>query len=149
VTFANGLQGESHGLEITADARPASWWRTTANYSWVRVEMKRKPGSADVSQERRYEGLSPRHQVQLSSSVDLPGRLSFDWFFRYVSDLPAGPVPSYATSNIRASWQASPHVEIAVIGRNLHKAQHLEWPSGAGGNVQIRRSAHVSVIWRR
>jgi len=32
VTFANGLHGNSHGLEVTGDFRPVAWWRTTANY---------------------------------------------------------------------------------------------------------------------
>jgi iron complex outermembrane receptor protein len=148
VTFANGLRGQTHGLELTTDFRPISWWRTTANYSWLRVEMTRKPGSTDVSQERRYEGLSPRHQIQLVSALDLPQGLSLDWFFRYVSELPAGNVKSYATSNIRASWRPHQRLEIAVVGRNLHHGQHLEWPAGAAGNVQIRRSADVNVIWR-
>jgi iron complex outermembrane receptor protein len=149
VTFANGLHGNSHGVEVTGDVRPVSWWRGTVNYSWLRVQMTRDPGSADVSQERRYEGMSPRHQVQFVSSWDLPRRVSVDWFLRSISELPAGPVPSYVTSNIRVAWQPRPQLEIAVVGQDLHDARHLEWPTGAGGNVQIQRSAHVTVIWRR
>jgi iron complex outermembrane receptor protein len=135
VTFANGLHGNTHGLEVTGDFTPVSWWRWTANYSFLRVQMTRNPGSADVSQERRYQGLSPQHQIQLVSSVDLPRRVSFDWFFRYISELPAGPVPAYGTSSVRASWQPHPQIEVAIVGHNLHDARHLEWPTGAGGNV--------------
>lgn len=149
VTFANGLHGSSHGVEITGDSRPLSWLRATANYSFVRVQMTKNPGGADVSQERRYEGLSPRHQVQIVSSVDLPHRVSFDWFFRYISQLPAGPVPSYATSSIRAAWLVQPNLELAIVGQNLSDAHHLEWPAGASGNVQIQRSAQFTVTWRR
>jgi iron complex outermembrane receptor protein len=149
VTFANGLHGNTHGVEITGDLRPVPWWRGTVNYSWLRVQMTRNAGSADVSQERRYEGLSPQHQVQFVSSWDLPRRVSFDWFFRYVSELPAGPVPSYATSSVRASWQPHAELEIALVGQNLHDTRHLEWPTGAGGNVGMPRSAHLSLIWRR
>jgi iron complex outermembrane receptor protein len=149
VTFRNGLHGNSHGLEVTGDFRPAPWWRWTANYSFLRIQMSRDPGSADVSQERRYEGLSPRHQIQVQSSVDLPRRVSFDWFLRYASELPLGPVPAYLTSNIRVSWQAHARVEVAFVGQNLHESRHLEWPAGAGTNVEVPRSAHVSVVWRR
>jgi iron complex outermembrane receptor protein len=149
VTFRNGLHGNSHGVEITGDVRPLAWWRATVNYSFLRVQMTRNPGSADVSQERRYEGLSPQHQIQFVSSLDLPGRVSLDWFLRYVSELPAGPVPGYATSNVRASWHPHPRLEVAVIGQNLHEARHLEWPTGAGGNVLIERSARVAVTWRK
>lgn len=149
VTFANGLHGNSHGVEVTGDLRPVTWWRATANYSFVRIQMTRNPGSADVSQERRYEGSSPRHQVQLVSALDLPRRFSVDWFARYVSSVAVGAVPAYTTSTVRLSWQPRQGVEIAVVGQNLHDDRHLEWPAGAGGNVEIRRSAHVSLTFRR
>lgn len=149
VTFANGLHGNSHGLELTGDLRPVPWWRATLNYSVVRIQMTRNPGSTDVSQERHYEGASPRHQLQFTSALDLPHRLSLDWFLRHVSAFPAGPVPAYTTSNVRVSWRAHPRLEVAIVGQNLHGDHHLEWPSGAGGNVEIRRSAQVSVTWRR
>jgi iron complex outermembrane receptor protein len=130
------------------DVRPVPWWRSTANYSYLRIELTKKPGSNDVSQERRNEGLSPRHQAQLSSSIDVPGGWSFDWTLRYVSELPAGPVPEYVTSNLRAGWQISPHLELAVVGRDLHHAHHLEW-AGGGRNVEIQRSGYVQLTLRR
>jgi hypothetical protein len=58
-------------------------------------------GSADRWQERRNEGLSPRHQVQFQSSIDLLHGVSLDAFARYISELPAGPVPAYATADLR------------------------------------------------
>jgi iron complex outermembrane receptor protein len=148
VTFANGLGGNSHGVEITGDLRPVSWWRGTANYSWLRVQMTKAAGSADVSQERRYEGLSPQHQVQVSSSLTLPRRVSVDAVVRYVSSLPAGPVPAYGTSTLRAAWQPRPDLELAVVGQNLHEARHLEWPSGTS-SVPVRRRAYLTLTWRR
>ncbi|RPH60664.1 MAG: TonB-dependent receptor, partial [Acidobacteria bacterium] len=148
VTFANGLHGNSYGAEVTSDVRPTTWWRWTANYSYLRIQLSKQPGSLDGSQERRNEGLSPRHQVEVRSSIDLPRRWSFDAFFRYVSELPAGPVPGYGTTNVRVAWQATPRVEVAVVGQDLNEAHHLEWPSGSGGNVEIQRSGYVSVTWR-
>jgi iron complex outermembrane recepter protein len=148
VTFANGLHGNSYGAEVTSDVRPTTWWRWTANYSYLRIQLSKQPGSLDGSQERRNEGLSPRHQVEVRSSIDLPRRWSFDAFFRYVSELPAGPVPGYGTTNVRVAWQATPRVEVAVVGQDLNEAHHLEWPSGSGGNLEIQRSGYVSVTWR-
>ena len=149
VTFANGLHGNSHGVEVTGDYRPAGWWRWTGNYSLLRVQMTRDPGSADVSQERRYEGLSPQHQIGIESSVDLPRGVFLDWTFRYVSALPAGPVPAYATSGIRLAWQASPRIEVAVVGQDLHEPHHLEWASGGPDAVQVRRRVFLSLVWRQ
>jgi len=148
VTFANGLAGNSYGAEVTADARPAPWWRVTGNYSYLRAEFHKQPGSLDGSQEQRYEGLSPRHQVQVQSSVDLPRRWTLDVFARYISGLEFGPIPGYFTTNLRLAWQVTPRVEVAVVGQELNDAHHVEWASGAG-NVGIRRSAYVQVAWRR
>jgi iron complex outermembrane receptor protein len=110
--------------------------------------MTRDPGSADVSQERRNEGLSPRHQVHVHSSIDLPRGISLDWLLRYASELPAGPVPAYATSTVRLAWQPVRALELALVGRNLHEPRHLEFPAGSGANVEIRRAVHVHMTWR-
>jgi iron complex outermembrane receptor protein len=141
VMFRNGLHGNSHGLEVTGDYRPVSWWRWTGNYSLIRIQMTRDPGSTDV-QELRYERQTPRHQVYLQSSVDLPGGFLLDWMFRYASEL---PVAAYGTSDVRIAWTPDRRFEVALVGKNLHEPTHLEWPGG----VPIPRSAHVTVTWRR
>lgn len=144
VSFRNGLHGNSHGIEVTGDFRPASWLRWTGNYSLLRVQMTRDPGSADVSQEKRYEGLNPRHQVELQSSLDLPKGVVVDWMLRYASELRAEPVPAYATSDVRVGWAPNPRIELALVGQDLHESEHLEWAEG----VPIKRRAYVSLTWR-
>jgi iron complex outermembrane receptor protein len=145
VMFRNGLSGESHGTELTADLRPLTWFRTTANYSYLKVAVTRDPGAVDVSQERRYERITPRHQLQLQASIDLPHRIAVDWLFRSASSIALQPpVPSYATSTIRVGWQVSRQLEIAVVGQDLNQARHVEWP----GALPIQRSGFVKVTWR-
>lgn len=145
VTFSNGLHGNSHGVEVTGEVRPRSWLRLTGNYSFLRVQVTRNPGSTDVSQERRYETGSPQHQMELRSSLDLPRSVSFDWFLRYVSELGFGPVPAYTSSNIRVAWQVAPQFELSVVGQDLHAARHLEFPGG--NNVLIQRGGYVGLTW--
>jgi iron complex outermembrane receptor protein len=140
VTFRNGLHGNSHGVEVTADYRPVSWWRWTGNYSLIRIQMTRDPGSTDV-QELRYERQTPQHQVYLQSSLDLPKRVFIDWMFRFASEL---PVAAYGTSDVRAAWAPTPRLEVALVGKDLHEPRHLEW----AGGLPIRRRAYVSVTWR-
>jgi iron complex outermembrane receptor protein len=101
-----------------------------------------------VSQERRYEGLSPHHQFDVQSSVDLPRGLFIDWFLRYASELPAGPVAAYATSNLRFAWQPTQHVELAVVGQDLHEPRHTEWPSSGTTSTQLQRRAFITVTLR-
>ena len=148
VDFANGLHGRSQGVELTADYRPAPWWRLTGNYSYVFVSMSRNPGSRDVSQEKHYEGAIPNHQLQAGTSFDVR-RWSFDWFFRYISDLPASGVPAYDASDFRIARRFGEGIEIAVVGQDLFDAHHLEWPSGSGPAIQIQRSVYAQITWSR
>jgi iron complex outermembrane receptor protein len=148
VQFANGLHGDGQGIEITGDVRPASWWRLTANYSYVDVAMSRNPGSRDVSQERHYEGAIPHHQVQAGTSFDV-SQWSFDWLVRHISDLPASSVPAYTASDVRVGWRPTTSLEFALAGHDLFDRAHLEWPSGSGANAEIERSVYVRVTLRR
>jgi len=149
VMFENGLHGHSHGVEVAADWRATDWIRATGSYSYVNIQLTRDVGSNDVSQERRNEGLSPRHQGQIQASFDLPGRTEVDWMWRYVGSLPAGPVPAYATSDVRVGWNVGSGLDLAIVGTNLHQPHHLEWPSGGSANTEIERRAYVRVTWRR
>jgi iron complex outermembrane recepter protein len=148
VIFANGLEGESYGGEISADVRPAPWWRVTGNYSYVRIQLARLPGSLDGSQERRNEGLSPRHQVRLHTSLDLARRWSVDADVRHVSALPAAPLPSYTTADARLAVRLTPRLELAIVGQDLMKAHHVEWPS-TGANIAIQRRAYINLTWQQ
>jgi iron complex outermembrane receptor protein len=148
VQFLNGLHGNSHGVEFTGEVRPASWWRSAVNYSLLRIQLTRDAGGRDVSQERRNEGLSPHHQLQLSSSFDLPRQFTLDWYLRAISGLRAGPVPAYATSDVRLAWQSSTGLEVALVGQNLHEPHHLEWRDGAAA-TELRRSVAVTLTLRR
>jgi iron complex outermembrane receptor protein len=148
VQFGNDLHGNSHGVEVTADMRPTRWWRWTASYSGLRVQLTRDPGGIDGSQENRGEGGSPNHQAQVHSSVDLPGNVEMDWHFRYVSRLRAFAVPAYATSDLRVAWHLSRRFTLEVVGKNLHRATHLEFTGGASGDVSIRRGAYTRLVWR-
>jgi iron complex outermembrane receptor protein len=149
VTFDNGLHGSSYGVETTVDWRTTSWWRTTAGYSYLRIALTRDPGGADVSQERRNEGLTPRHQTQVGMAFDAGRSVQLDWMWRYVSRLPAGPVPGYATSNLRIGWQLGRGLELAVVGQDLHAPRHVEWLAGADTTTPVRRSGYVSLTWRQ
>lgn len=147
VTFGNGIEGQSHGFEVTGDVRPLSWWRWTGHYAYARVQVSKKPGSADVTQERRNEQLVPRHQVYLHSSVDLPGAIEVDWSLRHVSRLRFGPVPAYTTSDVRVAWLATPRLEFALVGQNLHQQAHQEWTGPP--NIEVQRTAYLNLTWRQ
>ncbi|HEX5070992.1 MAG TPA: TonB-dependent receptor [Vicinamibacterales bacterium] len=147
--FSNGLRGHSDGVETTADVRLMPWWRLTGHYSFFRLDLFKKPGGQDLSQELRNESGFPSHQVQLTSSVDVGRRVSVDWFFRYLSGVPTFAAPAYSTSNLRANWHVRTGVDLFVVGRNLHRASHFEFSDGSNGQFGIERSVLVGLRWAR
>jgi iron complex outermembrane receptor protein len=149
VVLANGLHGNTRGLEVTADLRPRGWLRWTGTYSLLRIELARDPDSRDLSQEARGERLNPRHQVHSHVSLDVARRWEVDWLFRFVDQLPTWGVPAYTTSDLRLSYRLTPAADVAVIGRDLHHARHLEFPGGGVGNVEVERSVYAKVTFRR
>jgi iron complex outermembrane receptor protein len=148
VGFGNGIDGHSSGFEASLDARPTAWWRVAGHYAYLSVWMMPKPGSADLTQESRYEGGSPAHQVGLRNTVDLPRGVALDWHLRHVSELPDLEISSYTTADARLAWSFLEDAEIEVVGRNLHDAHHAEWPGDNGAAVEIQRSWLVGLTWR-
>jgi iron complex outermembrane recepter protein len=148
LVFANGLHGNTHGLEATADLRVAEWLRWTAAYSYLRVELSRDADSLDSSQERRGENLSPRNQLMTQASLDLPGGWEADWLLRYVGELPTFGVPAYTTSDVRVGYRLNDRIDLSIVGRDLHHERHLEFPGGGAGNVEVQRSVFARAMWR-
>lgn len=149
VSFGNGLQGHSHGVEVTTDIRPFSWWRTVANYSHLRMELEARPGSRDAGLAARTNGISPRHQWQVTTTIRPSDTVSAAWFLRAVGEVPAVNIPSFTTSRVHVEWQVRSDTSLFVTGRNLHDASHIEFDDGRNGTAGIRRSFLIGLRWRR
>ena len=108
--------------------------------------MTKNPGSTDVSQENRYEGLIAHHQVQVTSSLDVRPGWSVDWFLRYTSALAAGPIAGYPTSDLRVAWQVSPQWELSVVGQDLLHDHVAEWPGSESDRAQHVRPVDVAAV---
>lgn len=147
VTFGNGVHGWSHGVELTADVRARSWWRITANYSYLTVDAAKDPGGLDVSQVGSYEGTVAHHQFQLTSSTDIRGGWFVDGAVRRVSALVTGAIPAYTTLNLRVAKQLGDGLEVSLVGQDLIQRHHVEWPS-SGGAIALERGAYLRLTWR-
>ena len=147
--FGNGLFGTTRGIEIAPEWRPLPSWRLAASYSFLQMEISRRPGSADVGTAPIVEGSSPRHQVTAESDFDLSKTLSLNLTYRYVSGLPAQMMRSYSTGDAQFAWQAKPCLRFSVVGQNLFQPYHFEFASDPGPNVGIKRSVYGQVAWQR
>jgi iron complex outermembrane recepter protein len=150
---ANGTKGTVSGAEVSSDVRPSRHLLLRAAYSYLNMQVSPQLSSNDTGSSA-VEDASPRHQVMMSSTANLPGRVTLGGLYRWVARLPSQRVPSYSELDLKLAWRASERLELALAGQNLLHAHHVEFGSGAiGGSgtaeLQIRRSvyAQASLRW--
>ena len=144
VLFGNYLEGETWGGELSFEARPLASWRLHGAYSYLRVAVRPEEPPPPRLTADTTNGASPRHQLFVRSSHDLPHGLYLDACFRWVDEVPAQKVPAYSSLDLRLAWRPTAALELAVVGQNLLDESHLEW-----GNVRVRRGVYGRLAWRR
>jgi iron complex outermembrane receptor protein len=145
VLFGNLLEGETWGGELSFEARPLAGWRLHGAYSYLRVVTRPQEPAPPRLTADPNSGSSPRNQLFVRSSHDLPHGVRFDAFFRYVDEVPSQRVPAYSSLDLRLAWRPTPALELAVVGQNLLDDHHPEW----GGDTEIRRAVYGQVALRR
>lgn len=155
VRFENRMDGETYGAEIGTDWRPAKWWRLYGTYSLLKMNLHadRSLPESTRSDAENAERRSPRHQVFLQSSFDMPHNVEFDVMGRFVDTLQGftQEIPAYFSMGARVAWQPRKDVEISVVGQNLLDAHHPEFGVSsfiAAPVVEIRRTVYAKIVWR-
>jgi iron complex outermembrane receptor protein len=144
ITVGNGLNATSSGVELTVQLQPLDWVRLTAAYARLAKTLSLDASSRDPSG-GAGEAVDPKHQWFVQARLDLPGRIEFDTHVRHVSALPHPGTPAYTEANLRAAWRPSPRIELSIVGRDLLKAQHVEFVSP----TSPRRSALERAVFTR
>ncbi len=149
---ANGTNGKVGGVEVSSDIRPSNRWLLRASYSYLNMQTSPQLSSND-SGSGAIEDASPRHQAFVSSTTNLPGRVTLGALYRWVARLPSQKVSAYSELDLRLGWRARDQFELALAGQNLLHARHVEFGSGAigggdAGEQQIRRSVYAQAAYR-
>ncbi len=144
--LANGQDGESYGVELTADYRVTDWWRLHAGFTELEIHIWPTSGSTDTSR-GATESHDPNQQYFLRTSFDLPGHVELDAAFRYVSRISNQQVPDYAELDLRLGWRPIPRLELSVVGQNLLHDHHAEFNAPAS-RQEIERSVYAKAVWQ-
>ena len=145
IEIANGLEGESYGGSLTAKWRATEWWQLHASLSVFETDIRRVPGSTDISN-GAMEGNDPNQLLVLRSAMDLPGNVKFDSTVRFVGELPNPATPSYVELDLRIAWSPLDQLEVALVGRNLLDEGHPEF-RGSTNSREIPRSLFGTFRW--
>lgn len=118
----NKMKGETYGIEIAADWRMLEWWRVRTAYTFLKMQLHLKNDFSETTKE-----ASPRHQISIRSSMDLPWHLELDLWGRYTDNLPAQEVGSYVSLDARLAWKMRKDLELSIVGQNLLDSHHPEF----------------------
>lgn len=139
---ANGLHGETYGVEVTLDAEPIDRLRVAAAYSYLEIDLRGDPSSLpDQFLVSEVEGSSPHHQFNARSTYVVPDVVEIDGVVRYVDRLPAQEVDGYVGLDVRLSRRFGDGIELSLVGRNLVEAHHREF----AGGTEVERSGYLQV----
>jgi iron complex outermembrane receptor protein len=147
VPWANGIKGNTDGVEITPNWKVASWLDLKASYSYLNMDLRNKPGNTDTGTVTADQGSSPRHEFVIQPRFNLPKRFELDPVYRYVSALPAQLVKGYSTMDARLGWHFAEQFELSVVGQNLFQPRHVEFAGDPGGLIGIKRSVYIKLTW--
>ena len=151
--FANGLEGDTYGLEFTSNYQVSDTWSLHGGYTLLKEHLHVKPGQVDIN-DALNETADPQHQFSLRSSLNLPRHTEFDTALRWVDSLHnnngavVGTVPSYFELDTHLAWHASDRLELALVGQNLLHNRHPEYGFPGPTRPEIERSAYGKITWR-
>jgi iron complex outermembrane receptor protein len=144
--FANLLQSDTRGVEVSGHWAPFSAWRLDGSYSAFHVTPHLAPGSSDPSG-AIDDGSVPSAQWQIRSAVSVGPRTTLNLAVFRVGRLEQAQVEGYTRTDVTAERRVGAHLSLMAIGQNLFDQTHTEFN---GTNellfaTQVRRSASLRV----
>jgi iron complex outermembrane receptor protein len=138
-TFQNVGSARSYGVELSTVWQPMRRLRFEGSYSFYELDA----GSALTKPAKK---VTPRHQFQIRSELDLTDRIGVDASVYYVSQVRGLDIDSYVRLDVGLHWTPYDWVELAVFGQNLI-GPHAEYFNAARVDTQpeIERSIYGRV----
>ena len=148
-TASNKMGGGTYGAELFADWRVLPKWRFTGSYSYLQMDIQKNLNSLDPTPDNP-DGLSPRHQWYVRSSLDLPKHLEQDVTLRFVDRLPSLNIPSYYSLDANLGWRPVSKLELSVGAENLLNDKHIEFIPEFINTLpmMVVRTVRGTITWR-
>ena len=126
ILFANGMSGDTDGLEAWGNNQVSEWWRMSAGGNWLHENLHFNPGSDNIGG-IALAGDDPSYQIALRSTMTFARSGLFYLDLRHIGALPNPASPSYTELNGHVSWAASRAMTLSLTGSNLLHPHHLEF----------------------
>ena len=147
ITFGNGVDGNSHGIELSAIYQPNSWWNIRGGYTFLKKHLSVKSSSSDLNN-GSAESNDPMHQFLVQSSMNFSNQLEVGTVVRYIGKLSAPKVPDYLGLDLRICWKINKSLELSLVAQNLLDAHHAEFIPSTPSAREIERTIYGKIICR-
>ena len=145
ITFGNGVDGNSHGIELSYIYQATDWWNLRGGYTFFKKDLSVKSSSSDMNG-GTAESNDPKHQFLLQSSMDVCKKFEIGTVIRYIDKLPQPKVSDYLSLDLRFAWRINKSVEISLVGQNLFDDHHPEFVPSSPSAREIERSIYAKVL---
>jgi iron complex outermembrane receptor protein len=146
IPWDNGLTVRNQGVELATTWKLRRRWSLQANYTWFREMDKRQtiPGATI----QLHVTASPKHALQMQSSLGITPRLTLNLNGYGYSGVPERPVPGYFRPDANLTYRLGEQTEISAGVQNLLDPRHREFiAEDYVHGAEIKRSVFVRLSW--
>jgi len=153
--FDNFGRGCIYGAEIFTNWHLSKRWRVGSGLSFLQMKLFRDKASNDSSFETAV-GNTPKHQIHVRSTLNLPRNFEWDVSAYFVGALRVDlgglstvRVASYTRLDTRVGWRAGETIDFSIGGQNLLAPRHMEFSRAYHvHSTQVQRSVLGKMTWR-
>ena len=143
----NNTAGGVFGAELAAKWSPANTLHFGATYSLIEMALAQSvPFPGDPAQ--MANGTTPRHQLNLRTSVDLQRTLTLSTALAFVDRRTAQAVPGYTEVNTALLWRPLESGEFKIGVDDLLNKEHVEFNAPGQLPTQQGRNLYGKATWR-
>lgn len=159
--FINNGLGGGYGAEIAIDWKANAWLNFVLTYAFLEPTATswENPSLAMDNSAHLIDGLTPKHQAGLRSTINLTGEWQVNAWLRYVDPIEcrstldllqvAKPLDSYFLFDLNLIWKPAKDLELMLAGQNLFNAHQLEYISEImTPPTEIERGVYGKITWR-
>jgi iron complex outermembrane receptor protein len=117
--FRNTASAETRGVELSATWQARPNWRIESSYSFLHVHSR-------DSGLQQHDRITPRHQAQLHSYLDLTENLNLDANLFWTDETPRFDLDSHLRLDLGLTWRPRPGLELSLWGQDLLDGRHSE-----------------------
>ncbi len=147
LTYVNGIDGESYGVEMWGNLQMSDTWRLSAGLTTLHKNLRFRTGISDTAGTNNPTLHSdPDYQWMLRSSWDLSETMAVDFHLRHVAELSQEAVPAYTELDLWWVWQVSDRMQLKLAARNLLDSQHPEF-GAEESRSELKRNFLLGMKW--